>query len=136
MLLQPKKTKYKKLKKGKIPKFNHTNPKLIFGNMGLKCIESGVITSRQIESARQAMNRKIKRKGKIWIRIFPSISVTSKPNEVRMGKGKGNLSHWCAKVSSGTILFEICSKSSTDIISALQSGNNKLPLKTKIVKNN
>ena len=81
MLLNPKKTKYKKLKKGKIPKFNCKNRKLVFGNIGLKCIESGIITSRQIESARQAINRKIKRKGKIWIRIFPSIPVTTKPTK-------------------------------------------------------
>lgn len=133
MLLNPKKTKYKKLKKGKIPKFNCKNRKLVFGNIGLKCIESGVITSRQIESARQAINRKIKRKGKIWIRIFPSIPVTTKPNEVRMGKGKGSLSYWCAKVSSGTILFEICNRSIEDSIQALKSGNNKLPLKTRII---
>jgi len=135
MWLQPKKTKYKKLKKGKIPRFNLKNTKLVFGSMGLKCTESGIISSKQIESARQAINRKMKRKGKIWIRIFPFISVTSKPNEVRMGKGKGNVSKWCAKVSSGTILFEICNKSTRDSLLALKSGNNKLPLKTKIIKN-
>ena len=95
MFLQPKKTKYKKKRKGNIRKFNYKNSKLIFGTVGLKSTESGIITSRQIESARQAINRKIKRKGKIWIRIFPDNSVTSKPNESRMGKGKGNLSHWC-----------------------------------------
>ena len=132
-MLQPKRTKYKKLRKGRIPKFNHKNTKLIFGTIGLKCIESGIITSRQLESARQAINRKMKRKGKIWIRIFPSIPVTSKPNEVRMGKGKGNLSYWCAKVSSGTLLFEICNPNIADSKSALLSGNNKLPIKTKII---
>ena len=132
-MLQPKRTKYKKLRKGRIPKFNHKNTKLTFGTIGLKCIESGIITSRQLESARQAINRKMKRKGKIWIRIFPSIPVTSKPNEVRMGKGKGNLSYWCAKVSSGTLLFEICNPNIADSKSALLSGNNKLPVKTKII---
>lgn len=132
-MLQPKRTKYKKLRKGSTPKFNHKNKKLIFGTIGLKCIESGIITSRQLESARQAINRKMKRKGKIWIRIFPSIPVTSKPNEVRMGKGKGNLSYWCAKVSSGTLLFEICNNNIADSKLALISGNNKLPIKTKII---
>ena len=135
MFLQPKKTKYKKLRKGKIPKFNHKNKKLVFGTVGLKLIESGVITSKQIESARQAINRKLKRKGKIWIRIFTSVPATSKPNEVRMGKGKGNLSHWYSKVSSGTILFEICSKKISESIVSLNSGKPKLPLKTKIILN-
>ena len=134
MFLQPKKTKYKKLRKGKVRKFNHKNSKLVFGYAGLKSMESGIITSRQIESARQAINRKIKRKGKIWIRVFPSNPVTAKPNESRMGKGKGSLSYWCAKVPSGTILFEICNANVKDSILALYSGKTKLPLKTKIIK--
>ena len=133
MFLQPNKTKYKKTRKGKIRKFNHKNSRLIFGTVGLKSTESGLISSRQLESARQAINRKLKRKGKIWIRIFPVNPVTSKPNESRMGKGKGNLSYWCAKVSSGTIVFEICHRNIKDSIVALYSGKSKLPLKTKII---
>jgi len=135
MFLQPKKTKYKKIKKGKKLKFNFKNNKLKFGDIGLLSIESGIITARQIESARQIINRKIKRKGKVWIRVFPNLPVTSKPTEVRMGKGKGNVSHWCVKVASGTMLFEICNDNSYDSIKALKSGNYKLPIKTKIVKN-
>jgi len=133
--LQPKKTKYKKIKKGNKLKFNFKNNKLKFGDIGLLSIESGIITARQIESARQIINRKIKRKGKVWIRVFPNLPVTSKPTEVRMGKGKGNVSHWCVKVASGTMLFEICNDNSYDSIKALKSGNYKLPIKTKIVKN-
>ena len=135
MFLQPKKTKYKKIKKGNKLKFNFKNNKLKFGDIGLLSIESGIITARQIESARQIINRKIKRKGKVWIRVFPNLPVTSKPTEVRMGKGKGNVSHWCVKVASGTMLFEICNDNSYDSIKALKSGNYKLPIKTKIVKN-
>ena len=122
-------------KKGNKLKFNFKNNKLKFGDIGLLSIESGIITARQIESARQIINRKIKRKGKVWIRVFPNLPVTSKPTEVRMGKGKGNVSHWCVKVASGTMLFEICNDNSYDSIKALKSGNYKLPIKTKIVKN-
>mgnify|MGYP001229368259 FL=1 len=135
MFLQPKKTKYKKIKKGNKLKFNFKNNKLKFGDIGLLSIESGIITARQIESARQIINRKIKRKGKVWIRVFPNLPVTSKPTEVRMGKGKGNVSHWCVKVASGTMLFEICNDNSYDSIKALNSGKHKLPVKTKIIKN-
>lgn len=133
MLLQPKKTKYKKIKKGKKTKFNFKGNNLKFGSIGLKSIESGIITARQIESARQAINRKLKRNGKIWIRIFPALPVTSKPTEVRMGKGKGAVSHWCVKVSSGTMLFEICNDNYYDSLKALRSGNYKLPVKTKVI---
>jgi len=133
MLLQPKKTKYKKIKKGKIPKFNFNNSKLNFGIVGLKAVESGLLTSKQIEAARQTINRKIKRKGKIWIKVYPSIPITSKPTAARMGKGKGTINHWAAKISTGTILFEICGSKNLNFIDALKLGSSKLPLKTKIV---
>lgn len=133
MLLQPKKTKYKKYKKGKIPKYNFNNSKLHFGIVGLKSIESGLLTSKQLEAARQAINRKIKRKGKIWIKVYPSIPITSKPTAVRMGKGKGTIHHWAAKIGTGTILFEICGSKKLNFIEALKLGSFKLPLKTKIV---
>lgn len=133
MLLHPKKTKYKKLKKGKLKKFNHKNHVLKYGNVGLKIIESGRITSRQLESARRTINRKIKRKGKVWIRVYPNLPITSKSNESRMGKGKGNISYWCAKVTSGTLIFEIMNKNVNDSIKSLLSGGNKLPLKSKII---
>ena len=132
MLLQPKKFKYKKLRKGKLKKFVY-NSKLNFGLIGLKSTESGLITSKQIESARQAISRKIKKKGgKIWIKIFPNIPITKKPNEVRMGKGKGNLSHWAAKIRGGSIIFEIGGVNKKIAIKAFRTGGAKLPVKTKI----
>ena len=132
MLLQPRKFKFKKLRKGKLKKFIY-NSKLNFGLIGLKTTESGLITSKQIESARQAISRKIKKKGgKIWIKIFPKTPITKKPNEVRMGKGKGNLSHWAAKVRGGSIVFEIGGVNKNVAIKAFKTGGAKLPIKTKI----
>lgn len=135
MFLQPKKTKYKKIKKGKIHKLEFKANKLQFGNIGLKAINSAIITARQIEAARQAISRKIKKKGKIWIRIFPDLPITAKPISARMGKGKGSLSHWSARVKGGTMLFEIIGVKDPKLIkSALRTGSAKLPLKTKISK--
>ena len=130
MFLQPKRSKYKKLKKGKLKKFTFKNNKLIFGTIGLKSIESGIISARHIEAARQAIVRKIKRKGKLWIRIFPHYPVTKKPTEVRMGKGKGSLSYWASKIQGGTILFELCGVPLNVAIAAFKTGGAKLPLKT------
>lgn len=133
MFLQPKKTKYKKIKKGKLNKFEFKKNKLKFGTVGLKAIQSGVISARQVEASRQAISRKIKKKGKLWIRIFPDLPITTKPLASRMGKGKGSVSHWGARVASGSLLFEICGVKDTKIVkSALKTGGAKLPLKTKI----
>ena len=132
MLLQPKKTKYKKIHKGKLTKYNFRSNTLQFGDLGLKAVKSGTISARQIEAARQAIVRKLNRKGKMWIRIFPNIPITTKPTEVRMGKGKGALSHWSVKVSAGTILFEICGISKNIAITAFKTGGAKLPIKTTI----
>lgn len=93
MLLQPKKTKYKKVQKGKLSQFNFRSNRLQFGDLGLKAAKSGMISARQIEAARQAIVRKLNRKGKLWIRVFPAMPITAKPTEVRMGKGKGAVSH-------------------------------------------
>jgi len=128
----PKQIKYKKTKKGKLVKLEFKSNKLSFGDIGLKAAESGIISYKQIESARQAIVRKIKRKGKIWIRIFPDLPVTSKPTGVRMGKGKGSVSHWGARVRGGTTLFEICGINKNTVIAALKTGSAKLPIKTKI----
>ena len=133
MLLQPKKTKYRKVQKGKLLKFNFRSNKLKFGNLGLKAAQSGTLSSRQIEAARQAIIRKINRKGKLWIRVFPSIPITTKPTEVRMGKGKGTVSHWSTKISAGTILFEVYGVSHNIAITAFKTGGAKLPVKTKIL---
>ena len=133
MFLQPKKPKYKKIKKGKIRKLEFKANKLQFGNVGLKAVNSAIITARQIEATRQAISRKIKKKGKIWIRVFPDLPITAKPISARMGKGKGSLSHWGVRVRGGTMLFEICGVKDPKIIeSALRTGSAKLPLKTKI----
>ena len=133
LLLQPRKTKFKKIRKRRQnTKFEFKANKLSFGDIGVKSTMSGTITSRQIESARQAITRKIKRKGKIWIKIFTGVSVTSKPTGTRMGKGKGSVSGWVARVRGGTVIFEICGTNLKTIISALKTGGTKLPLKTKI----
>ena len=132
MFLQPKKIKYKKTKKGKLSKLEFKTNKLQFGTVGLKAINSAIVTARQIEATRRAITRKIKRAGKLWIRIFPNLPITSKPTESRMGKGKGAVSHWVSRVSAGTIIFELCGLPTHIAAEALKSAGKKLPLKTKI----
>lgn len=133
MHLQPRSTKFKKTRKRRQnTKFEFKANKLTFGEIGLKATISGTITARQIEAARQTITRKLKRKGKVWVRIFPHMPVTSKPTESRMGKGKGSVSHWCAYVKGGTVLFEICGVTKNTAVEALMSGSYKLPVKTKI----
>ena len=132
MFLQPKKTKYKKTRKGKLKKFEFKSNSIKFGEIGLKAINSGIINARQIESARRAISRKIKRKGKIWLRIFPDLPITCKPAESRMGKGKGSVSYWAAKIKGGATLFEVCGVPSFIAKDALRAGSTKLPIKTKI----
>lgn len=128
----PKKIKFKKTKKGKLVKLEFKANKLTFGTIGLKATESGILNSKQIEAARQSIARKTKRKAKIWIKIFPDLPITSKPTGVRMGKGKGQVSHWGARVRGGTVLFEICGVNLKVIINALKTAGAKLPIKTKI----
>jgi len=132
MLLQPKNTKYKKIQKGKLAKYNYRSNKLKFGDIGLKAVNSATISARQIEAARQAIVRKLNRKGKVWVRVFPNVPITEKPTEVRMGKGKGAVSHWSVKVSAGTILFEVCGIAKNTVITAFKTGGSKLPLKTTV----
>ena len=133
MLLSPKKSKYKKLRKGKLKFLDFKSNRLKFGTIGLKSLESGTISSRQIEAARQAIVRKINRNGKLWIRIFPSMPVTAKPKEVRMGKGKGSVNFWAVKVAGGKVLFEVCGVTEKTAISAFRTGSAKLPVKTKVI---
>lgn len=132
MFNAPKKIKFKKIRKGKLSKLEFKANKLKFGTIGLKVIESGFINSKQLEAARQAVARKTKRKGKIWIKIFPYLSITSKPTGTRMGKGKGQISHWSSKVKGGTVIFEICGVNIDTMVASLKTGGAKLPLKTKI----
>jgi large subunit ribosomal protein L16 len=133
MFLQPKKTKYKKIKKGKLRQLEFKTNKLKFGTIGLKAVNSAIISARQIEASRQAITRKIKKKGKLWIRVFPDLPITAKSISSRMGKGKGALSHWGARIKGGSVLFEICGVKDSKIVkNALKTGGAKLPLKTRI----
>ena len=133
MFLQPKRSKFKKIRKGKLSKLEFKSNKIKFGTIALKAAESGTITARQIEAARQSITRKINRKGKLWIRVFPSLPVTLKPIEVRMGKGKGSVSFWAARIAGGSILFELCGVSKSIALTAFRTGGAKLPIKTLVI---
>lgn len=132
-MLSPKRTKYRKSFKLK-PKGNMIYSGLHFGSYGLKALESGRISNKQIESARRAITRKMAREGRVWIHVFPHTPVTSKPAEVRMGKGKGSLSYWAAITKPGKILFEIDGVPMELAKQALSFGAGKLPLRTKFVQ--
>ena len=133
MFLQPKRTKYKKHQKSTKGTFEFKAIHLTRGTIGLKATESGFITARQLEAARRVISRKIARKGKLWLRVFPSIPITRKPTEVRMGKGKGVVNHWVVKVKKGNILFELCGIPYKIALLALGAGGNKLPIKTAVI---
>lgn len=128
-MLQPKKTKFRKMQKGRNRGMIH-DMKINFGSFGLKAIDRGRITSRQIESARRAMTKAVKRQGKIWIRIFPDKPITKKPLEVRMGKGKGNVEYWVSLVQPGKILYEIDGVSEELAKEAFKLASAKLPVRS------
>ncbi|MCY4171843.1 MAG: 50S ribosomal protein L16 [Bacteroidetes bacterium] len=133
-MLMPKRTKYRKQQKGRIRGNATRGTRVNFGDFGLKALEPGRITSRQIEAARIAMTRRMKRVGKVYIRIFPDKPITSKPAEVRMGKGKGAIDHWAASVRPGRILFEVGGGVPVDLAKeSMRLAQQKLPLKTKFV---
>jgi large subunit ribosomal protein L16 len=132
-MLQPKRTKFRKMHKGRIKGVAKGGSALNFGSYGLKSQAPSRVTARQIEAARRAMTRHMKRTGRVWIRIFPDVPITKKPTEVRMGKGKGSVEFWCAKVKPGRIMFEIDGVSDAVAREALRLGAAKLPLKTKVV---
>jgi len=133
-MLMPKKVKYRKQQKGKRRGKAWRGSGLAFGEYGLKVMECGYITDRQIEASRIAMTRFIKRGGKIWLRLFPDKPITKKPAEVRMGSGKGALDHWVAVVRPGKILFEMEGVSPETAQEAMRLASNKLPLRTKFVQ--
>ena len=132
-MLQPKRTKFRKMQKGRVKGIAQRGHTLSFGTFGIKALEPGWITSRQIEAARIAMTRAMKRQGQVWIRIFPDKPITSKPAEVRMGKGKGAPDYWVAVVKPGTILFESSGVNIELAKEALRLAAQKLPLSTKFV---
>jgi large subunit ribosomal protein L16 len=132
-MLQPKKTKYRKMQKGKMKGNAKRGHQLAFGSFGIKTLEEAWITGRQIESARQAITRHMKREGQLWIRIFPDKPVTKKPAEVRMGKGKGAPEYFVARVTPGRILFEIEGVNLAIAKESLRLGAQKLPVATKMV---
>lgn len=133
-MLQPKKTKFRKQHKGRIHGLAKGGTTLNFGSYGLKATQPGRITARQIEAARRAMTRHIKRAGKVWIRIFPDVPVSAKPTEVRMGKGKGSPEYWAARVKPGRIMFELDGVPEELARSAFERAAAKLPIATRFVQ--
>jgi large subunit ribosomal protein L16 len=135
-MLQPKRTKYRKKQKGRVKGIAQRGHTLAFGNFGLKSLEPGWITSRQLEAARIAVTRAMKREGQVWIRIFPDKPITKKPAEVRMGKGKGAPEYWVAVVKPGTIMFESSGVSRELAEESMRLAAQKLPIQTKFVVRN
>ncbi len=132
-MLQPKRTKFRKQRKGRNRGLAQNGNKVSFGEYGLKATTRGRITARQIEAARRAMTRHIKRGGKIWIRMFPDVPVTKKPLEVRQGKGKGNVEYWVAKVQPGKVLYEMEGVDEKTAREAFRLADAKLPIRTSFV---
>lgn len=132
-MLQPKRTKFRKMFKGRNRGLAQSGNKVSFGEYGLKSVGRGRVTARQIEAARRAMTRHIKRGGKIWIRVFPDTPISKKPIEVRMGKGKGNVEYWVAKVVPGTMLYEMEGVAEDVAREAFRLAAAKLPVKTTFV---
>ncbi|WP_074381696.1 50S ribosomal protein L16 [Bartonella doshiae] len=133
-MLQPKRTRFRKQFKGRIHGVSKGGTDLNFGAYGLKAVEPERITARQIEAARRAITRYMKRSGRVWIRIFPDLPVTSKPTEVRMGKGKGSVDYWATRVAPGRVMFELDGVSEDVAREALRLGAAKLPIKTRFIQ--
>jgi large subunit ribosomal protein L16 len=133
-MLQPKKTKFRKAFKGRIRGNSKAGTELNFGQFGLKALEPERVTARQIEAARRAITRQMKRQGRVWIRVFPDVPVSQKPTEVRMGSGKGSPEYWAARVAPGRIMFEIDGVPEDIAREALRLGAAKLPIKTRFIQ--
>jgi large subunit ribosomal protein L16 len=132
-MMQPKKTKFRRAHKGRIKGNTKGGSALNFGQFGLKALEPNRVNAREIEACRRAITREMKRQGRVWIRIFPDVPVSQKPVEVRMGKGKGAVEYWAARVAPGRIMFEIDGVSETIARESLRLGAAKLSVRTKIV---
>ena len=135
-MLQPKRTKFRKAHKGRIHGMAKGGVSLNFGSYGLKATRPERVTARQIESARRAITRHLKRTGRLWIRIFPDVPVSKKPAEVRMGKGKGSIEYWACRVKPGRIMFEVDGVNVNDARKAMTLAAAKLPIKCKFVERN
>ncbi|MBZ9654956.1 50S ribosomal protein L16 [Phyllobacterium brassicacearum] len=133
-MLQPKRTKFRKQFKGRISGASKGGTDLNFGAFGLKALEPNRVTAREIEAARRAITRHMKRAGRVWIRIFPDVPVTSKPTEVRMGKGKGSVDYWASRVAPGRIMFELDGVSEEIAREALRLGAAKLSVRTRFIQ--
>jgi large subunit ribosomal protein L16 len=133
-MMQPKRTKFRKAFKGRISGLTKGGAELNFGAFGMKALEPERITARQIEAARRAITRHLKRAGRVWIRVFPDKPISSKPAEVRMGKGKGSVEYWVAPIKPGRILFEIDGVAEDLAAEAIRLGAAKLPVRTKFVR--
>ena len=133
-MLLPKKTKYRKLQRGRVRGVANKGNSIEFGEFALQVLESGYITNRQIEASRRALTRYLKRSGKVWIRVFPDKVVTKIPAETRMGKGKGNPEYWVSVVKTGTIIFELSGVSEEMAAEALRLARHKLSLKSRFLK--
>ena len=132
-MLQPKKTKFRKMQKGRNKGIATSGNTVAFGSIGMRALDNARITARQIEAARRAMTRHIKRGGKIWIRIFPDKPITKKPLEVRQGKGKGNVEYWVAQIQPGKVLYEMSGVEESLAQEAFKLAAAKLPISTKFV---
>ena len=133
-MLQPKRTKFRKKQKGRVKGIAQRGYTINFGSFGLKSLEPAWITSRQIEAARIAMTREMKREGQVWIRIFPDKPITKKPLETRQGKGKGNVEYWASPIKPGKILYEVAGVDEKDAKRAFELAGAKLPMNTTFVK--
>ena len=137
--LSPRRFKYRKQQKGRsvnrVSVNSKENNNLLFGSIGLKSLESGRLTAKQIQSVKQVINKKIKKIGRLKVNVFPQVPISKKPVEVRMGKGKGNVDHWVFKVKAGVVLFEVETTFLSASIKALELSQRRLPLKTKIIFN-
>jgi large subunit ribosomal protein L16 len=133
MLLAPKKTKFKKVRKGNTTTKAVTFSNLLYGNYGIIALESGYIHATQLEASRQTINRHLERKGRIWTIIFPDLGITKRPTQIRIGKGTGKVKYWAFRIRPGKIIFEIRGVSLKKAEQALNSGAQKLPLKVKLI---
>jgi len=133
-MLAPKRVKYRKRQRGRLKGNDEVGNYVAFGEYGLMAVSSGRLTARQIEAARISINRRVKRGGKLWIRIFPHIPVTKKPAETRMGKGKGSPEYWIAEIRPGRVLFEMSGITEEEAKTALNLASYKLPIQTKFIK--